>query len=424
MGRRKRERSAMWSAEGHPWTYRKPVFIKGSWRVRRRHRGTGEVQQVTLKAGGLQDAQREVQEMAASERQAAEDLKRNPVAVEPQDIQLGPALEAWMKTWEIRPVTLKDYQGSVNQFKAALGEASVVSEISLKQIEALFTERWKDLKGQTKLKYRALLIRAWKYFINHGHARVNLPSMIEIPKKWRQEVQIAREESGQGLTLEEAQALLRAAKEDYLVNFTPEEKRAEDNKLTTYTPPPYLWWLIFISLRSGLRRSNVIAAKGKPGLLWRHLDLEEETINIEADLMKGNRSFVAPMHVELAEELRRLQKSLGKIPGKDEPVVPGTEGVNVTKAFAGACKRAGLGDRNLRIHDLRHAYASWIGATCPRAVEQRLLGHKAQNISDHYARHQEMETLREGINRLPPLLSAPKKKAERKPARGSGKRGA
>jgi hypothetical protein len=38
---------------------------------------------------------------------------------------------------------------------------------------------------------------------------------------------------------------------------------------------------------------------------------------------------------------------------------------------------------------------------------QILAGHAPANITDRYAQHQEVETLRAGINSLPRLLTAP-----------------
>jgi hypothetical protein len=57
-----------------------------------------------------------------------------------------------------------------------------------------------------------------------------------------------------------------------------------------------------------------------------------------------------------------------------------------------------------------------LGATCTGAIEQKLMGHMPTTITQHYNRHQEMDTLREGINRLPALLSGAKPAEKKKRA--------
>ena len=69
-----------------------------------------------------------------------------------------------------------------------------------------------------------------------------------------------------------------------------------------------------ISLRTGLRWSNVVGSQLKPGLLWKHVDLDAGVISIARELMKNRLPYRAPIHVELLEELRRQLKELRRVP--------------------------------------------------------------------------------------------------------------
>jgi integrase len=383
---------------GFDTIYRNPFLQDGKWRVRRRRVGSTALECITLRAGNLTEAREEVARLAELERQEGPAPKAETVAA---------AVDSWMATVDVRPVTRRDYDSCATLFKAVLGPDRIVSEVTLEDIEALFFKKWSALKGQTKVKYRMILARIWKHAIRHGMAKVNFPLMIEVPKKWRDEIRQARHTAGQALTFEEAQKLLRAARDPYKVDHTPRGRRSAEDVLTDYTPPEWLWHFIFISLRTGLRRSNVLGSEDKGGLRWKHLDLEKKVIKIDAAEMKNGMDLCLPVHDELVAELKKLLATLGRVPKAEERVVPGfAEGVNVAKIFRAALVRSGL-DPDLRPHDLRHSFASWVGETCPEAVTKRLLHHAALDITDRYSRHQRMDALRKGLNSLPPLLAAP-----------------
>ncbi len=394
-----------WTVDGAKAVFRHPFFDHGKWRVRRRDLVTGKVSTITLKSENASACRREVNGMAERERRDAEELAKLPEDRRPKEAAFGDAIDQWLATFDVRPVTMSDYKNCGEFYKAALGADRPIGEIHLPDLERLFFEVWAHRKGQTKLKHRTLLVRFWKWAIAHQLARENLAEKIEPPKAWRKEVIQARRSAGQALTVEEARILLDAARMPYMIDYTPYSKREtrEEVNLTERAPMPALWWLIFIGLRSGLRRSNIIGSRHKAGLAWRHLDLKEKVLRIDADLMKNGEEFIAPLHEELVDELAKLQKSLGRIPRSTEAVIPDASGINIEKAFHGALKRAGLGGRRFRIHDLRHSFASWLGERCTHSVMKKLLGHAAIDISDRYGKHQRMAALREGINSLPRL---------------------
>jgi hypothetical protein len=113
--------------------------------------------------------------------------------------------------------------------------------------------------------------------------------------------------------------------------------------------------------------------------------------------------------------LKEKLKALGRVPAPDEPVIADVGELN--RSFASAVKRAGLGDRGFRIHDLRHTFVSWLGESAPHAVMQQLAGHVARSVTDRYAKHQTIDTMRRHLDALPALLKpASARAAEGKPA--------
>jgi integrase len=430
----KTPRAERWSVDGGEWQYRKPQVVAGKFRVRRRHKQTLELEMITLDSLNLTAAKREVIERADEERKALEEKRTNPAIVEPKDTTVGQALDEWMNTLDVRPATKNDYEASVALYKRALGSGRIVGEIQLAEIEALFFtlnstdhrkgwteadpapsgEGWADRSGKTKVKHRMQLARFWKWAINHGYARTNVPEKIEIAKKWREQIRIANQTAGQALTHEEARELLAKCKETFVVKYERDHYGHDEKVEADLEPPPYLWLFVFISLKSGLRLSNVVPAGSKPGLTWGNLDLEEKMLRVPAELMKNGLPLNVPIAEELAEELLRHRKSLKRIPKADEPVIP--EVGELKKSFAGALKRAGLGDRGFRLHDLRHTWASWAARYCTAAAKDRLGGWAASRIADRYSQHQEVEFLREELNKIPRLLE------EEKRAEGRAKR--
>jgi len=412
----KRARNEMWSVEGDPWTYRKPSESYGKFRVRRRHRITGQVESITLSALNEHAAKDEVILKAEAERTEAKARAAAADGVVPKEKTLGAALTDWAAVLvsSVREPTAIDYRGCVKQFSEALNADRLVSEIQLDDLEALFVGRWRELKGQTKLKYRALLVRAWKHFVNHGLAKTNLPERIEIPRAWKRDVKLAKS-TGQALDVEQARALLRACRGKQVIEYERERNGKKESCREEFEPVPWIWWAVLIMLKSGLRRGNVFPEHGKPGLLWKHLDLSRRVFQIPGNLMKNGAPLEVPINAELAEELVRLRASIKKLNVGDDLVLPGFNGSGaVRKVFDAALRRAGLGELKLRIHDLKHSFATWIGATCPRAVEQRLLAHEPETVSDRYAQHQGEEVLRTGIDSLPLLLGEPAEKRRKK----------
>lgn len=100
-------------------------------------------------------------------------------------------------------------------------------------------------------------------------------------------------------------------------------------------------------------------------------------------------------HIPVSKPLKEL---LGGIDRKSEYVFTGINGKvkDFKDSFKAACRNAGLKD--LRIHDLRHVFASKMvmGGTS-LYITGELLGHRTPNMTKRYS-HLVPDTLRKAVN--------------------------
>jgi integrase len=382
------------------WLYQSPFELKRPdhpkrWVCRRRNTRTKKLEMIFLDDASTRGE-------AKKARAAHAETARGPGIKEGT---LREALARWLATLDVRASTASDYQASAKLYERLLGPEREVSGITFPDIEGLFTGRWKEAAGRTKLGHRALLIRFFDWAVDSGYIQANPARKVRIQKAWTKAARKAARETGQGLTLDEARRLLAACREKVvhkIADSTGRRKRGEQS----WPAPAHLWWFVFVSLRTGLRVGNVVGTEIKPPLRWGMVDLEAGMLSIEGRWMKNDMDFIVPLHAELISLLRERISSLGRVPAADEAIIPGAA-LNLRRGFNSALKRAGLGGRGFRIHDLRHAFVSWLGKNCVHSTMQILAGHAPANITDRYAQHQEVETLRAGINSLPRLLTAP-----------------
>jgi integrase len=387
--------------DGGDVLYRKPYLHHGKYRTRKRDLREGTVREITLTADNLTNAKQEVLQLAEADREArkraiaAGDAKPSP------DRKVGPALDEWLSTLEARPATVETYRWDVELYKRALPTEALLRDLSYATVEKLFSKTWRKLSGRTKIKHRGMFVRFFKWGKKQGYCDENPAEALEIPKAWSREASRAAQTTGKALTFEEARKLLEVCRETSEVDRTPEAVREEGGapRLTTQAAREDLWWFALISLRTGLRLSNIMGSKQKPGLSWGNVDLEKEELQIDGELMKSGMPFRVPLHAELVYHLKRRLRELRRVPGRDTPIVPGADRPDVQRGFARILDRAGLGDRGFRIHDLRHSFLSWIGEVCTHAVMRELAGHAAITVTDRYS-HQRAEALREGLNKL------------------------
>ena len=167
--------------------------------------------------------------------------------------------------------------------------------------------------------------------------------------------------------------------------------------------------LLLVGYYTGLRLTAAAT------LNWESLDLDKKTISVRKPGKRG-RAVVIPMH-------EKLHSHLMTIAGNDRtddfimPALAGTESGGkrgLSRNFKNIVRKAGVDMREVTrangnkfckrsFHSLRHGFVSGL-ANHGVAPEQRraMTGHKTDGVHARYT-HLETETLREAINKLPPI---------------------
>ena len=125
---------------------------------------------------------------------------------------------------------------------------------------------------------------------------------------------------------------------------------------------------------TGCRRSEIL------GLRWEDVALEAGELRLPDSKTGARAVALPPQAVELLGNLLGAHDGPWVIPGRK----PGTRLANVDEAWRAIRDRAGLGD--VRLHDLRHSYASRalaLGEALP--VIGKLLGHSRLETTARYA---------------------------------------
>jgi integrase len=142
--------------------------------------------------------------------------------------------------------------------------------------------------------------------------------------------------------------------------------------------------IIRLLLLTGARKGEIM------GLQWREVDLARAQIVLPPERTKsGGKNGVRRVHLSPAAlEIfqRRLKAADGQADGFIFPAGRGAEGhaTGLRRPFLAACKRAKI--TGLRVHDLRHSFASFAiadGASLPLIA--KLLGHASARTSERYA---------------------------------------
>ena len=147
-------------------------------------------------------------------------------------------------------------------------------------------------------------------------------------------------------------------------------KTVEQNKTET----PYVIAAIRLLLLTGRRFSEIITLK------WEYIDLISHRINFPDSKTGKKSTYVSPYVIEILSGLDQKDNNPYVIQGSIE----GNHLVNLRKPWYRIRKLAGLED--VRIHDLRHSFAS-IGAASGLSLPiiGALLGHSQVSTTARYA---------------------------------------
>jgi integrase len=168
-------------------------------------------------------------------------------------------------------------------------------------------------------------------------------------------------------------------------------------------------------LLTGARRNEVLTMK------WAHVDLTAGTWSKPPASTKQNASHFVP----LSAPARQLLAERGDRKAPGEYVFPGTGTkrhlINIHDAWQRICKTTGI--TGLRVHDLRHSFASeLVSAGHSLSLIGALLGHTQPQTTARYA-HLYDDPLREATERVGAVVVAAGKPAPAPPVKLTGSRG-
>jgi integrase len=185
---------------------------------------------------------------------------------------------------------------------------------------------------------------------------------------------------------------LAVALQEYPGRCAADAKVSEKQRRFLHTEAQRAMNAIRLSMVTGCRKSEALTSK------WNDFDLVRHVWTKPSHHTKQKRTEYVP----LSEQALSL---LDRLPREGEYVFPGRTGPHLTDLkgpWAKVCKIARLS--GVRIHDLRHSFASHLvssGVSLP--IVGKLLGHTQPQTTARYA-HLADNPLREAANRFPVVL--------------------
>ena len=143
--------------------------------------------------------------------------------------------------------------------------------------------------------------------------------------------------------------------------------------------------IIMFLIFTGCRKGEALNLK------WDDVDLDNGVIAIKATKTRHDR------YMPVSAPLKGLLEGIEKVDGCSHVFNSGGKKiVDFKHSFKTACRNAGLKD--LRIHDLRHVFASkMVMNGTSLYITGELLGHRTPNMTKRYS-HMVPDTLRKAVN--------------------------
>ena len=145
---------------------------------------------------------------------------------------------------------------------------------------------------------------------------------------------------------------------------------------------------IRLLMLTGCRKNEIMT------LPWEHVDLDRAEMRIVGGKTGSRTVHLSPSAVDVLAALPRLPGNSWVVPGAR----PGTHMTDIDGAWRSIRARAGLND--VRIHDIRHSFASRalaLGEGLP--IIGRLLGHRQAETTARYA-HLDRDTIGKSAERV------------------------
>jgi integrase len=163
--------------------------------------------------------------------------------------------------------------------------------------------------------------------------------------------------------------------------------------------------VIRLLLLTGARRGEVLAAR------WAQFDLDAGVWTKPASTTKQKKDHRVPLSAPARQLITGLQRRNGTVPPfESDYLFPGANGTghrfDIKRPWAAITKEAGI--TGLRVHDLRHSYASILaGAGLSLPIIGALLGHASPATTARYA-HLMDDPLRAATERAGAIISGRK----------------
>lgn len=172
-------------------------------------------------------------------------------------------------------------------------------------------------------------------------------------------------------------------------------RRDEAERLIQTINPTYRDLLEFL-LFTGLRVGDALR------LRWEDVDLDRGVLYVRGSRTKSGRPFGVPLHERARAVLERRNEEVLRdatgIDWRSLRIFPHSEDW-FRRAFKKALRETGLPE-SIRIHDLRHTFASWLALSgAPLQDIQALLGHRQITTTLRYA-HLNPDVLRRSLSRI------------------------
>jgi integrase len=157
---------------------------------------------------------------------------------------------------------------------------------------------------------------------------------------------------------------------------------------------PFAAAAIRLLILTGARLREILDAK------WTNVDFERGIIHLQDSKTGKKPIYLSAAALEILSTLPRVDSNPHVIPGAKT----GQPKSDLLKPWAAVCKAAGI--EGVRIHDLRHSFASiGAGASLGLPIIGKLLGHNLAATTQRYA-HLDADPMRRAVDTIGATISA------------------
>ena len=211
------------------------------------------------------------------------DRETSPVRVTP--IEFREASKTYLMVKQLTGRSINEYTAVFNVLGRDFGKL-LVHRITPANIEEFLVEQTK-WTPRTRNKYISYLRTFYKWCIKRGFAQGNPAADVDKVREHKRDNRI--------LSKEEEESLLDACRTSFKVECQGYRNRNVFRKRweQEFTPPRYLYGIVLVAVRTGLRLNNIV------NLNWGHIDWSNHQIRIKAREMKSKRDWSLPIAGDL-----------------------------------------------------------------------------------------------------------------------------